>query len=171
MRVGRVVEVRCHDEYICSAEASGIYGCFVRAGDTIGVVTDIFHPEPELVRYMGDISRNDALMYIPDTFESTPLAKILVVGDSSGYVSTSIPEIGEEVYMLSEDEIRRFHLSDGEFTMPYYLRIVEKLDRQSALPLLMTLLKNLRNIFPEKKKFLDLLETNIEYGFKIQGMK
>ncbi len=171
MKVGKVVEVRSHDEYLCSAEHTGIYGCFVRAGDTIGIVIDIYHPEPELVKYIGDISRTDGELYLPDTFESHPIAKILVVGDSSGYVNISIPEIGDEVFMLSDDEIKRFHMSEGEFTIPYYLKIVEKLERPSALPLLTTLLKNLREIFPEKERFLDLLETNIEYGYRIQGMK
>ena len=171
MKVGKVVEVRSHDEYVFSVDSLEIYGIFVRTENTVGIVTDVYHPEPELIRYLRDISPEEALKYLPDTSVSQPFAKVLVIGSKDGGIQTSIPRIGDDVYEMKDEEIRNFHTPRGEFVMGYYFKIVERLERHTALPLLTRILKKLREIFPERERFLDLLETNIEYGFKIQGMR
>jgi hypothetical protein len=86
------------------------------------------------------------------------------------------PEIGSNVYLLEENEIRRFHLffegddnnKKEKMKMGYLGLLMSRKDilTQSLVKLL---LKRLIVLFPEERKALEMLCKNIEHKMKIEG--
>ncbi|MBD3353492.1 MAG: hypothetical protein GF364_18560 [Candidatus Lokiarchaeota archaeon] len=138
--------------------------------DTILIDRDALRAGPRL---SPDIQSTKLLF--PDFIdEKMKLVKVLLIGyldkDKRPHHSfpNVAPNLNDSVIKMEEDEIKRFHIIDGEYKMGYYsagISLVPPLIK----PLFLRILTKLIKIFPaHKKPILILLRNNLEFKMKME---
>jgi|GEM_PF-905074 hypothetical protein len=175
MDIGKIVEIRSIDEYVVELNEGeidhGILGKFLKVDNIVCIGIDIFHERPEFVKYMGKLSWEEIKKFLPDVVSEKLYLRVIPLGMIDGELSGDIPSIGSSIVLMDEEEIRKFHTPDGKFQLAYYIKLLKKLDENSLNTIMALIFNTLRELFPEKNRFLDVIEANLEYVSKIREMK
>ncbi len=130
-------------------------GEIVKAGDCLGVVVSVVGEEPEYAKYIGELSRDEIKAYMPDILERTVVSRCYILKGMGENVS---PEVGEEVCLVSDEDLKKFHTKDGEFRMPYFYNLLKTCD----IDITKKILLRLKKVF-ENEEIIDILIKEVEY--------
>ncbi|AEA46705.1 hypothetical protein [Archaeoglobus veneficus] len=156
---GRVVRVLSHAEF--EAELDAEAGDVVRAGDIIAVVTSIHQEEPDYVKYLSDLEKEEIKKFLPDVAEGKKIAKCVVLCRADLSEARKSPKIGENVEKVDDIFLRELHFSSGEFRIPYLIPLLQKCKDVSIAR---SLLYRLMELIPEEKELLKIILAEIEYS-------
>lgn len=152
----RVVRVLSKREF--EAEGELDLGVFVRAGDVIAVSSDIRQEENEIVSYLGEEDIERLRSFLPDLEESRILTRFIVLMDLKGGL-TKTPKVGDEIALLSDEEVKKAHMIDGSLKIPYMPYLIRK-DLDVARAVLLKLI----DLFPEEKDVLEMILAEADYA-------
>lgn len=188
--IGKVFGSKDHTHYfvrVWNTEASGPrphqqdyrLGQFVLIGEgesrIIGIITSsrIFSVEGF---ELGFFHRDELETFAPELLEGTA-AVLLVTGigviDQDGRpleigVPSLHPSIHDPVHPLSPDGIIKFHHRDGSFVLGYLSLLKAQVGSEERRALV-TALKQLSTLLPQKKPMLDLLIRELEWDARVAG--
>jgi|Deesub1362B_J571_1020462.scaffolds.fasta_scaffold00047_114 hypothetical protein len=158
----KVVAVKGFREFDVEGELQ--IGDFIRCGDLIGLVKGLRIEEPEFVSYLSKYDVDEIKRFMPDVVEVKKIAECITLCDLKLSDPVRTPEIGDDVVVLSDDEIRSLHMQSGQsgngFSIPYLLQLVDRAD----ISVIKRLLERLMRIIPEEKELLDILMCEVEYA-------
>jgi hypothetical protein len=107
--------------------------------------------------------------------ERLKLVKILSIGyyDSNKKPHHSFPDVSpnlnDKVIKMTDDEIKDFHLINGDYQVGYYSAALGA-PPILVKPLILRILPRLMVLFPnDKKPILKLLMNNLEFKMKMEG--
>ena len=157
--VGRVLRVLSHSEF--EAELDADAGDIVKVGDIIAIVTSIHQEEPEYVKYLSDLEREEIRKFLPDVAEGKKIAKCVVLCREDLSEARKSPRIGEDVVKVNDTFLRELHFANGEFRIPYLIPLLQKC---KDISIARSLLSRLMELIPEEKELLDIIMAEIEYS-------
>ncbi len=149
MRVVRVMDK------VFEVEGNLKVGEIVKAGECFAVVVSVSEEEPEYMKYAGELNREEIEAYMPDVVEKTVISKCFVL---RGMGENTSPKVGDEVREVSDEELREFHLRNGEFRMPYFYNLLKSCDIEIAKSVLL----RLKRIF-DKEEIINILLREVDY--------
>ncbi len=179
-------------EFVCQVSAQGevpdppegehyAFGTLVAVAtadtdaDLVGVIFDtiLFNPDfgsagPRLRPSM------ESAILTPDRYVDTAtLVGILALGTlrrdgtAEHGVASTAPYIGATVRMLEADEIKAFHMNDGQFGVGYVPHLLAH-SHPLIGELLLTLSNQLESLFPAESAALAVIRTNLAWQLKVQ---
>lgn len=146
----RVVRVLNSKEFEVEGELN--IGEFVKVGDEIAVVVEVYCEDPEIVKYMSRFDIEEVKEFLPDLAEPKNYAKCFLL--SEGRVS-----VGEKVEMAEDERIREVHWKNGDLYMPYIPELVAKYPKVAI-----DVIKKLENLFPEERDVLRIIKAGLEFS-------
>jgi DNA-directed RNA polymerase subunit F len=158
-----VLRVLNHIEF--EAEIDTDIGDIVRTGDIIALVTSIREEEPDYVRYMSDLEREEIRKYLPDIFRARRVVRCISLCTSDLKDVRRAPKVGDRVEKLDDEEIRKLHY-DGEFRIPYLIPLMHKTDISTVRTLVMKIME----LIPEERDLLEIILSEIEYN-RMRGVE
>ncbi len=150
--------IRVSDRYL-EVDGKLKIGEIVKAGNCLAVVVSVNGEVPEYLKYAGELNREEIERYMPDVLESRVTSKCFILGGDC------ISDIGDEVRVADDEEIREYHLKDGELRIPYFYQMLKSCDIDVAK----SVMKRLKSIF-KNEEILDALLREIDYMI-MNGMK
>ena len=158
---GRVIRVIDHGEFEAEVEDVSV-GDVVLCGDLIAIVASIHQEEPEYAKYLSDLDREEIKSFIPDVSEGRKIARCISLCRIDLEEPKSAPKIGEELRIVSDEELRKVHYSNGEFRIPYLIPLLDRCRKD--LSLVRSLLLRLMDVVPEERELLEIILAEIEYS-------
>ena len=146
----RVVRVLNSKEFEVEGELN--IGEFVKVGDEIAVVVEVYCEDPEIVKYMSRFDIEEVKEFLPDLAEPKNYAKCFLL--SEGRVS-----VGEKVEMAEDERIREVHWKNGDLYMPYIPELVAKYPKVAI-----DVIKKLESLFPEERDVLRIIKAGLEFS-------
>ncbi len=146
----RVVRVLNSKEFEVEGELN--IGEFVKVGNEIAVVVEVYCEDPEIVKYMSRFDIEEVKEFLPDLAEPKNYAKCFLLSD--GRVS-----VGEKVEMAEDERIREVHWKNGDLYMPYIPELVAKYPKVAI-----DVIKKLENLFPEERDVLRIIKAGLEFS-------
>lgn len=187
MYIGKIVQSGSHIIYLCQVygphETSPLptpadysFGTFVAIEQSsgeylVGLISNTVLMNPEFGNLGPRLSPQEELtIFSPDYLsEQATLVEITVVGARfpDGRVMQGVPpicaSIDDLVRPLSSDEIALFHHPEGRFQLGY-IALLLGLQANPLIPsLLLQLMDNLSQRFPEHKRHLAILRSNLAW--------
>jgi DNA polymerase III delta prime subunit len=159
----KVLRVLNHMEF--EAEIDADVGDMVKAGNIIAIITSIHQEEPDYVRYMGELEKEEMRKYLPDILKARRIARCLSLCTADLGEVRSTPRVGDEVIKVNDDEIRRIHYN-GELKIPYLIPILQKADISTVRALILKLME----LIPEERDLLEIILSEIEYS-RMRGVE
>ncbi len=156
---GRVVRVLNYDEF--EVEMDVKIGDFVKVGDLIAVVYSIYEEEPEYIKYLGDIEKEELKKFAPDLIKERKIARCLILCKEDLEEARYPPRIGDKVEKISEFELRKLHFKGGELKIPYLINLIRK---TRDVGLVRSIIVRLMRLIPEEYDLLEILLAEIEYS-------
>jgi len=135
-------------------------GDFVRCGNLIGLVRGFRIEEPEFVSYLSKYDVEEIKKFMPDVVEVKKIAECIALCDTKLSEPLRTPEIGDEVEVLGDEEVRSLHMQGNGFSVPYLLQLVDR----AEIAVIRRLLERLTRVIPEEKELLDILMCEVEYA-------
>ena len=160
--LGKVVRVLNHCEFEAEVNDEVSVGDIVTCGDLIAIVASIHQEESEYVKYLGDVDRETISKFIPDVADERRVARCIVLCRKNLEEPKSAPKIGEELRIVSDEELRKVHYSNGEFRIPYLIPLLDRCRKD--LSLVRSLLLRLMDVVPEERELLEIILAEIEYS-------
>ncbi len=157
--IGRVVRVISHNEFEAEMEVEA--GDVVRVGELIAVVTSIYQEEPEYIKYLGNLEKEEMRTFLPDITEGKKIARCVVVCMNDLSEAKKSPRIGDEVVKVDDVFLRNLHFSGDEFRIPYLIPLLQKCKDVSIARIL---LSRLMEVIPEEKELISVILAEIEYS-------
>jgi len=142
--------IRVSDKYI-EVDGKLKVGEIVKAGNCLAVVVSVSGEIPEYLKYAGELNKKEIEMYMPDVLESRVTSKCYILGDCTC-------DIGDEVKLADDEDVRSYHMINGEFRIPYFYQMLKNCDVDIAK----SVTKRLKNVFKDKE-ILNVLLKEIEY--------
>lgn len=198
--IGKILNSNSHIDYVCEvfrerdreeslSPTDYQFGQFVgvkkkideKEIDVIGVIYNSQIMDPEQGRAGPRLSSpEEQEMFNPSYVdEKMTLVGVSLLGfceiDGSGYCSIEhkVPpwtlEIDDIVRKLSDEEIVSFHEIDGKINLGYYQNLSE-IAGPLGFDLLSNIIGQLKELKPEEEKVLDVIQKNIEYKKRIEGV-
>ncbi|HID43224.1 MAG TPA: hypothetical protein EYP30_05510 [Archaeoglobaceae archaeon] len=158
-----VLRVLNHMEF--EAEIDTDVGDIVKTGDVIALVTSIREEEPEYIRYMSDLEREEIRKYLPDIFRAKRVVRCVSLCTSDLKDVRKAPKVGDKVEKLEDDEIRKIHY-DGELRIPYLIPLLNKTDISTVRSLILKIME----LIPEERDLLEIILSEIEYN-RMRGVE
>ncbi|MHC1570729.1 MAG: hypothetical protein ACXQT3_05105 [Methermicoccaceae archaeon] len=158
MLLGSIVAVEGLDGYVVAASGDerASVGSFVRVASTqeiVGIIVGYTNTiREELIPYMHPKMQERYLPYNID-FERTHY-DVLGVGTSAEKSITIPPRIGDEVYLLTDEQVQQFHSAHGAY---YLSQKKDAIDREVAL----LVVEKLQKAMPEQQRMLELAKRYI----------
>jgi len=158
MALGSIVAVEGLDRYVVAAsgEERATVGSFVKvmsSPEVVGIIVGYVNTiKEELIPYMQPQLREKYLPYNIDP-ERTYYT-VLGVGTPSSRDVSVPPRIGDEVHMLSPEELRSFYMTHGVY---YLTQKRDAIDKDVAL----LIVDKLANIIAEDKRRLEIVKRHI----------
>ncbi len=146
----RVVRVLNSKEFEVEGELN--IGEFVKVGDEIAVVVEVYCEDPEIVKYMSRFDIEEVKEFLPDLAEPKNYAKCFLL--SEGRVS-----VGEKVEIAEDERIREVHWKNGDLYMPYIPELVAKYPKVAI-----DVIKKLESLFPEERDVLRIIKAGLEFS-------
>ncbi|WP_290902506.1 hypothetical protein [Ferroglobus sp.] len=146
----RVVRVLNSKEFEVEGELN--IGEFVRVGNEIAVVVEVYCEDPEIVKYMSRFDIEEVKEFLPDLAEPKNYAKCFLL--SEGRVS-----VGEKVEIAEDERIREVHWKNGDLYMPYIPELVAKYPKVAI-----DVIKKLESLFPEERDVLRIIKAGLEFS-------
>ncbi len=146
----RVVRVLNSKEFEVEGELN--IGEFVKVGDEIAVVVEVYCEDPEIVKYMSRFDIEEVKEFLPDLAEPKNYAKCFLL--SEGRVS-----VGEKVEMAEDERIREVHWKNGDLYMPYIPELVAKYPKVAI-----DVIKKLESLFPGERDVLRIIKAGLEFS-------
>jgi len=134
-------------------------GDFVECGDIIGIISYVYQEEPEILKYIGGLDKEEIGKFLPDISEARTLSRCYSLCTKELNEPLNSPKIGEKVRILNDDEIRKLHIRDGNIAIPYLPFLISK-----NVDLAKRVVKKLISLFPEEKDVLEIILLEIEYN-------
>ena len=156
----KVVAVKGLREFDVDSEGRLEIGDFIRCGNIIGLVKGLRVEEPEFVGYLSNYDVDEIKKFMPDVVEVKKIAECIALCDAQLSDPVTTPEIGDEVEVLGDEEVRRLHMQNGSFSVPYLLQLVDRAD----IGVIKRLLERLVRVIPEERELLDILMCEVEYA-------
>lgn len=159
MALGSIVAVEGLDRYVVAAsgEERAPVGSFVKvmsSPEVVGIIVGYVNTiKEELIPYMQPQLREKYLPYNIDP-ERTHYT-VLGVGTPSSRGVSVPPRIGDEVHMLSPEEIRSFYMSHGAY---YLTQKRDAIGKDVAL----LIVDKLATAIAEDKRRLEIVKRHIE---------
>ncbi len=153
----KVIRVNSRREFEVEGEVE--IGTFVRVGNLVAVSAEIFQQEDEISKYLskGDVERLRS--FLPDLGEPEFVTKFIVLMDTSSKPPRMMPRIGDDVAVMSNEEIARVHTAGGELSVPYLPYLIRR-DRELAK----SVVEKLAALLPDYRDVLDIVLAEIEYS-------
>lgn len=201
IEIGQIIESKSHIDYICEVYKDGMrenppdptdyeFGQFVyikkdikdKSRLFIGVIYNTRIVDPDQGRSGPRLSQPDEQNVFQPTYVDekkilvgiTLLGHIAVQDGEIVYIDHSIPkwtlEVDDVVYKLSDENMVKFHEIDGEIKLEYYQRILDVAEGFSA-DIIKQILEKLKRERPEETDALNVIQRNLEWQIKIQGVK
>jgi len=167
----RVTKVLNHLEF----EAEGTYdddffvGDIIKAGNTAAIITSLSQEEPDYVRYMGELEKEEIERNMPDIVNPRKIAKCLSLCTMKRDEVKKTPRLGDKIEKLDDSTIRELHY-DGELHIPYLIPILRKKDNDISITITRGLVLKLIELIPEEKELLNVILSEIEYN-RIKGVE
>ncbi len=157
----KVVAVRGLREFdVDDSEGRLEVGDFIRCGNLIGLVKGLRIEEPEFVSYLSKYDVEEIKKFMPDVVEVKRIAECVTLCDAELSEPVRTPEIGADVEVLSDEEVRSLHMQENGFSVPYLLQLVDR----AEIAVIRRLLERLVRVIPEEKELLDILMCEVEYA-------
>lgn len=153
----KVLRVLSHTEF--EAETDSDVGDILKTGDIVAMITSIRQEEPEYIRYMGEMEKEEIKNYMPDIFYPQRVARCLSLCTLSLGDVKSTPRVGDKVEVVDDHELREIHYQD-ELQIPYLIPLLQKTDISTVR----TLIIKLMDLIPEEKDLLEIILSEIEYS-------
>ncbi len=134
-------------------------GDFVECGNIIGIISHVYQEEPEIVKYIGGLDKEEIGRFLPDLSEAKTLSRCYSLCTKDLTEPLNSPRIGERVRILNDDEIRRLHMRKDGIAIPYLPFLISK-----NVDLAKRVVKRLISLFPEEKDVLEIILLEIEYN-------
>jgi hypothetical protein len=159
----KVLRVLSHNEFEVEIDSS--VGDIVKIGNIIAIVTSIHQEEPDYVRYMGELEKEEIKKYLPDIFKARRVVRCLSLCTSDLKDVRQAPKIGDKVEKVGDEEIRQIHY-DGELRIPYLIPVLQKTDISTVKALILKLIE----LIPEESDLLEIILSEIEYS-RMRGVE
>lgn len=157
----KVVAVKGLREFdVDDSEGKLEIGDFIRCGNIIGLVKGLRIDEPEFVSYLSKYDVEEIRKFMPDVVEMKKIAECIALCDTKLSEPVRTPEIGADVEVLSDEEVRDLHMQENGFSVPYLLQLVDR----AEITVIKRLLERLARLIPEEKELLDILMCEVEYA-------
>ncbi len=153
----RVVRVSSAREF--EAEGEIEIGTFVKVGNVISISSEVYQQEDEISRYLGKADVEKLRKFMPDLSEPKTFTKFYVLMNAEGSEPVRMVKIGDEVEVMSRDEIVRIHVQNGEIRVPYLPFLMRK-DRDLAK----TAVSRLMDLIPDHRDLFEMILIEIEYS-------
>ncbi|MFO7966204.1 MAG: hypothetical protein R6U44_01215 [Archaeoglobaceae archaeon] len=153
----KVLRVLNHMEF--EAEIDSDVGDILKTGDIVTMVTSIRQEEPDYIRYMGDMEKEEVKNYMPDIFQPQRVGRCLSLCTVDLEDIKSTPRVGDKLETVTDEEIRDIHYQD-EFRIPYLIPLLQKTDISTVRALILKLIE----LVPEEKDLLEIILSEIEYS-------
>lgn len=153
----KVLRVLNHMEF--EAEIDSDIGDILKTGNIVAMVTSVHQEEPEYIRYMGDLEKEEVKNYMPDIFQPQRVARCLSLCTVDLGDIKSTPRVGDTVETVADEEIRDIHYQD-ELKIPYLIPLLQKTDISTVRALILKLM----DLIPEEKDLLEIILSEIEYS-------
>lgn len=153
----KVLRVLNHMEF--EAEMDSDVGDMLKSGDIVAMVTSVHQEEPEYIRYMSDLEKEEIKNYMPDIFQPHRKARCLCLCTLNLEDVKSTPRVGDAVEQVDDEEIREIHYQD-ELRIPYIIPLLQKTDISTVRALVLKLME----LIPEEKDLLEIILSEIEYS-------
>ena len=147
MRVVRVLNSR---EFEIEGEVR--VGEFVRVGNDLAVVVEVYCEDPEILKYIGKFDLEEIKDFLPDLAEPKNYARCFLISD--GRVG-----IGVSVEKASDEFVKKVHWKDGDLYMPYIPELVSKYPKVAI-----EVIKKLEELFPNEKDVLRIIKAGLEFS-------
>ncbi len=147
MRVVRVLNSR---EFEVEGELNA--GEFVKIGNRLAVVVEVYCEDPEILKYIGRFELDEIKEYLPDLAEPKNYARCFLITD--GRVG-----IGEIVEKAGDEFIKRVHWKENDLYMPYMPELVSKYPKVAI-----DVIKKLEDLFPEERDVLKIIKAGLEFS-------
>jgi len=200
MEIGQVIGSNSHIDYVCEVYADVDrknppgpedyeFGQFVYAekevaGETrlfVGVIYDTILVDPEQGRSGPSLAQPEEQeifnpSYVEEKQVLTGIALLGHAGVEDGEltdISHSIPrqslEVDDVFRKLSTEEFNEFHRFDGGVQLQYYQRMLD-VAGGFAEDILSQILDRLKHSFDEEREALDVIQRNLEWQTKMEGV-
>ncbi|MHA1383309.1 MAG: hypothetical protein ACTSR3_06090 [Candidatus Helarchaeota archaeon] len=190
MNIGKVVSSNNHVEYTvhiynkneitpAPTAKDHAFGTFVKinlnnSDSLIGVIYNTLLIDPEYGKAGPRLStREEIKTFYPDYVdEKTKLIGVLILGyynDNKPYHSIPpvAPDVGSEVITMTKKEIKDFHIISKKFRMGYF-SLFNEFRPLLVKSLVLNIIHQLANLFPDKNPILEILRKDMEYKMKIE---
>ena len=130
-------------------------------GDLVAIVSSVYEEEPEYLKYVERISREDLAKFAPDLASGRKVTRCIVLCKLNLDEVRKPPRIGESVRIMDDFEIRNMHFARGEFMIPYLIPLIRK---TKNVELVRSVITKLMKLIPEELDLLEILLSEIEYS-------
>ncbi len=162
---GKVIRVLSHSEF--EAEIDAEVGDIVKAGDIVAIITSIYQEEPDYVKYLNELERDEIRRFLPDISEGKKIARCIPLCRTDLQEPRSTPKIGDTVEKIDDNFLRQIHYANGEFRVPY---LISLLNRCNDVGIVRSLVLRLMDLIPEEKDLLEIILAEIEYN-RMKGVE
>ncbi|MFB6254705.1 MAG: hypothetical protein ABEI06_08850 [Halobacteriaceae archaeon] len=198
--LGKIISSNSHIDYICEIYNEGMredppdptdyeFGQFVyitkeikdQSHAFIGVIYDTQIVDPDQGRTGPRLSQPEEQNIFQPSYvdEKQILAGIALLGNCTvedgnlTAIDHSIPrwtlEVDDVVKKLSDEDMIAFHTINGEIQLEYYQRIIDVADGFAG-DILTQILNRLKESHPEEANSLDVIQRNLEWQTKMEGI-
>ncbi|MCJ7623335.1 MAG: hypothetical protein MUO76_07510 [Anaerolineaceae bacterium] len=194
MMLGKIVKSNSHTDYVCHIYGYGevekppakeeyAFGTFVQIGLgddqwLIGVIYDTVLFNPDFGSLGPRLSPESELsVFAPDYLnEKAVLVGVTAIGMidlSSGIITQGVPLLAANTDALAEnledEDIRKFHNGNPDIELGYAPLLILHNPPLGHF-LLRTIIKHLKNLFPERCDLLCVLEDDLEWKSQISPL-
>ncbi|AGK60399.1 hypothetical protein Asulf_00370 [Archaeoglobus sulfaticallidus PM70-1] len=148
----KVIRILSQDEFEIDGDLKE--GDVVRVGDCYAIVIKIYHEESELLRYLHN--EGEIRSYLPDINLGRRIARCLSIKKDF------VPEIGADAEIVDDSELKKAHLVDGEFSMPYLVQMMRKC--RDRMWIVRDYLERLMRAIPEERDVIEIIKSEVEYS-------
>jgi len=163
--MGKVVRVINHSEF--EAEMDAEVGDVVKAGDIVAIVASIYQEEPDYVKYLNELEKEEIRMFMPDISEGKKIAKCISLCRMDLQEPRNTPKIGDIVEKVDDNFLRQMHYVNGEIRIPYLIPLLNKCN---DVGIVRSLVLRLMDLIPEEKELLEIILAEIEYS-RMRGVE
>lgn len=167
----RIMKVLNHLEFeaVGNNDDDFFVGDFIKAGDTVAIIASLSQEEPDYIRYMGELEKEEIEKNMPDIVNPRKIAKCLSLCTMRKEEVRKTPRLGDKLEKLGDTTIRELHY-DGELHIPYLIPILRKKDNDISITIIRALILKLIELIPEEKDLLNVILSEIEYS-RIKGVE
>jgi DNA-directed RNA polymerase subunit F len=163
--MGKVLKVLSHSEFEAGIDAE--VGDIVKAGDIVAIVSSIHQEEPEYIKYLSELEKEEIRRFLPDISEGKKIARCIALCKTNLSEARHAPKIGEEVERVEDGFLRQIHYANGELRMPYLIFLLQ---RCRDVGVTRSLILKLMDLIPEERDLLEIILAEIEYS-RMRGVE